>query len=150
MTSLLTVFVPAGMEGSTFEDHGMVNGSNTVSQYQSRPWRGYWIVDLSPSLFDRMLAGPQGLLWGNENPEALQWRAAGNGRVMTCNAFPGELRGQKVVHTVAEPKMVRLRAPEGVTHYSHDGAEREVGKDGTVNVLDHVADVLKSHGFELA
>jgi hypothetical protein len=42
---------------------------------------------------------------------------------------------------------VSLLAPEGVCSYSHDGAEFKVCDDGSVLVADHVATVLRCHGF---
>lgn len=42
---------------------------------------------------------------------------------------------------------VRLIAPESVSSYSHDGAEFKVGDDRLVLVADHVATVLRCHGF---
>jgi hypothetical protein len=44
--------------------------------------------------------------------------------------------------------MVRLVAPEGVTHYSHNGHGFEVGTDGAVEVPDHVVSTLEAHGFK--
>ncbi|WP_024517065.1 hypothetical protein [Bradyrhizobium sp. Tv2a-2] len=43
--------------------------------------------------------------------------------------------------------MVRLVAPDGVTHFSHNGHEFEVGEDGHVEVADHIAPHLLPHGF---
>jgi hypothetical protein len=42
---------------------------------------------------------------------------------------------------------IRLIAPENVTCYSHDGVEFKIGDDRLVLVADHVASVLRSHGF---
>jgi len=42
---------------------------------------------------------------------------------------------------------VSMQAPEGVTSYSHGGAEVAVGKDRLVVVTNEVAQVLRSHGF---
>ena len=44
--------------------------------------------------------------------------------------------------------MVRLFAPNGATHFSHNGHEFEVGADGWVEVAPHVAVDLRSHGFK--
>jgi hypothetical protein len=45
---------------------------------------------------------------------------------------------------------VRLIAPESVTCYSYDGVEFQIGDDHLVVVADHVASVLRSHGFRNA
>ena len=42
---------------------------------------------------------------------------------------------------------VRLIAPESVSSYSHDGVEFKVGDDRLVLVAEHVATVLRCHGF---
>jgi hypothetical protein len=46
--------------------------------------------------------------------------------------------------------MNRLFAPAGVTVFSHGGHEFDVGPDGSVEVSDHVAAALRSHGFTQA
>jgi hypothetical protein len=43
-------------------------------------------------------------------------------------------------------RMVRMRAPDGVTSVSLGGREHAV-KDGSVEVPDHLAETLASHGF---
>jgi hypothetical protein len=42
---------------------------------------------------------------------------------------------------------MKLIAPAGVTSTTHDGIEIHVNDDGTVDVPEHVARVLYSHGF---
>jgi hypothetical protein len=43
--------------------------------------------------------------------------------------------------------MVRLRAPHGVTSFSHEGVDVDVDDDGMIDVDDHVANAVRPHGF---
>jgi hypothetical protein len=42
---------------------------------------------------------------------------------------------------------ISMLAPDGVSSYSYDGVEYQVGDDRLVTVADHIASVLRSHGF---
>lgn len=150
MRALLTVFVPPGMEGTTFEEQSIVNGNMVPSNYQARPAKGFWVVDIPLGYFNRLIAGPNGKDWSDANPEILEWLSKADRRVMSCNAFPGEHRAPRIAPAEAPklaPKIVRMRPPAGVTSFSHEGREFEVGADGSIEVGEHVAEVLKSHGF---
>jgi hypothetical protein len=140
--STLTVFVPAN-EPSTF-----IHGNTT---YAARMFNGRLVIDLPQMIFrEQILLGKQGLAWQRENPEALEWLGRNDHLIMSSNAFPGAGRPPPVAPVVVEaaPVVVRLIAPEGVSAYSFEGAEHKVGKDGSVTVTDHVASVLRSHGFK--
>lgn len=43
--------------------------------------------------------------------------------------------------------MVRMRAPHGVRHVSHDGVQHKVDERGFVDVEPHAVDALRPHGF---
>jgi flavin-dependent dehydrogenase len=43
--------------------------------------------------------------------------------------------------------MPRMRAPDGVVSFSHGGHSFEIAEDGIVEVDEHVARELASHGF---
>lgn len=139
---MLTVFVPPNA-ASTF-----IDGNAT---YKARMHNGRLVIDL-PSMFFRkqILLGKSGLAWERENPEAMEWMGKNDDFVMSSNAFPGAGRPPPAASVVVEvaPVMIKLIAPEGVSSFSHDGAEHKVGKDGSITVDDHVATVLRSHGFK--
>jgi hypothetical protein len=42
---------------------------------------------------------------------------------------------------------MRMKAPSGSTSFSIEGISYDVDEDGTVDVTEHVAAVLRSHGF---
>lgn len=44
---------------------------------------------------------------------------------------------------------MRMQAPAGCGGFSHAGREVAVGDDGTVEVAEPVAAVLRSHGFQM-
>ena len=139
---MLTVFVPPN-EVSTF-----IDGNAT---YKARMHNGRLVVDLPPIFFRKqVLLGKSGLAWERENPEAMEWMGRNDDFVMSSNAFPGAGRPPQVAPVAVEVAavIIKLIAPEGVSSFSHDGAEHKVGKDGSITVPDHVASVLRSHGFK--
>jgi hypothetical protein len=151
MTSLLTVFVPAGMEGTTFEHQSKHNGVMVTNKYQARPWNGHWVIDVPLAFFNHLTgsAGHKGLVWSECNPEVTEWLSQGDRRIMVGNAFPGEHRAPPVaaVKVDAAPRMVRMIAPEGCTSFSHGGVEYKISGDRLVTIEAHVAETLRSHGF---
>lgn len=150
MSSLLTIFVPTSMHATTFEEQAVINGNRVPKTYQPRVWNGHIVVDITLGLFHRMLAGPQGKLWSDSNPEVLEWLGQGDRSTMFCNAFPGSARPPLLPPTPASEKagaMITMQAPKGTHSFSYGGIETKIGKDGTITVTDTVADVLRSHGF---
>lgn len=150
MTATVTVFVPIRYHGTTFEEVAVINGNRVPSKYQTRDHNGHVVVDFPFSLFQRMLAGDQGLLWADANPEAIQWLGEADRRTMTCSAFPGIHRpgpARVPIRRPAEPVMVRMRAPDGCSGISVEGEALVIGEDRTVTVTDAVAEILRGHGF---
>lgn len=147
--SLITVFVPPG-ESTDFHADQVINGHRTSVSYRARQHQGRTVVDLPPAIFRHLLAAEQGLKWEQANPEAIAWLGRNDARVMTGNIFPGEHRPPPVMRPTvdAAPVMVRLRAPEGVTSFSHQGTEQTVDDDSSVSVDASVAVVLRSFGFK--
>jgi hypothetical protein len=145
---MLTVYVPPG-EGGYFEENKIQNGKGTTTKYAPRLHNGRLVVDV-PAMFFRktILGGPQGLLWERSNPEAMEWLGR-NPDGMINNAFPGANRAAPAaqVVTVSTPAIFKLVAPEGASSYSYAGVESKIGRDRTVTVDAHVADVLRSHGY---
>jgi hypothetical protein len=147
---MLTVFMPPSLKGTIFETQGVVNGNPQKIVYAPRLHNGHLVIDVPRAFFISMLSSPQGRQWETENPEAVAWLGQNDRGFEVNDAFPGADRpppNAAVVNEVAPPVMVRMRAPTGATSYSHGGAEYEIGKDGTVTVDEHVAAVLRSHGF---
>jgi hypothetical protein len=151
MTSLVTIFVPPAMHGTTtFEDQTTLNSNRETKIYQTRVHNGHLVVDVPLAFFLRMINGPQGKLWSDSNPEVNVWLGEGDRRLMYNNAFPGEHRPPPPPAPEKVAVTLKMRAPEGTHSFSHGGVETKVGKDGCVLVADHVAEVLKSHGFHAA
>jgi hypothetical protein len=44
--------------------------------------------------------------------------------------------------------MVRLRAPQGASSFSHAGVTYEIDADGMIDVQEHVVPTASSHGFQ--
>jgi hypothetical protein len=145
---LLTVFCPPAETG-VFETMNVTNGVPTAVTYAPRLFNGRFVIDIPKELFQQILMGNNGKKWLDENWEAVEW--LGRDHVMeNGDAFPGRDRPAPtapVATTEIEPKIVKLRAPEGTTSFSFEGVEHKIGKNHTIEVLDHVADVLRSHGF---
>jgi hypothetical protein len=147
---MLTVYCPPG-ETSTWVTHGTINGNSKEIQYAPRlHTNGRMVIDIPRVFFSSViLSSNRGKLWEDENYEAMVWLGRNDHAMEVNDCFPGADRpppSAAVVNEVA-PVMMRMRAPTGVTSYSHGGAEYEIGKDGVVMVEDHVAAVLRSHGF---
>lgn len=148
MTALLTVFVPDEFQGTVFEEVATINGNRVPQKYQPRSHNGHEVVDVPHGFFQRMILGQQGKLWADANPEAMRWMGEADRRDMFCNAFPGEHRAPPAAPSApAPPVMVRLRAPDGMSGCSIDGAELPIAADRTVVVTDVIAETLRSHGF---
>lgn len=149
MTSLLTAFVPPRAQGTTtFLEETKVNGDRVTNKYETRIYRGWHVVDISLGFFHRLLAGPHGLDWQNCNYEIMQWLGEADRRDMLGSAFPGIDRAPAPPPAPPAPVfMVRMAAPAGVTCASIDGNQLVIGKDGTIEVTNRIADVLRSHGF---
>lgn len=99
--------------------------------------------------FQLLLGGSQGKDWQDCNLEVMQWSGENDRRTMSSNAFPGANRPPPAAPVIVQtaPVMIRLIAPDGTTSFSHEGAERNVDKDGSITVPKNVADVLRTHGF---
>jgi hypothetical protein len=150
---MLTIFVPESLQTGEFEVNTVVNGDPKKVTYKPRIHNGHRVLDVPPAFFRTLLSGTDGLPWQRANPEALAWLGEHKGtNTYFGQPFPGAGRPPPVAPIVsnAAPVMVRLRAPAGATSFSHNGQELEIGKDGTITVEDHVADVLRSHGFTRA
>lgn len=150
MTALVTAFVPPlpSLQGTTFEEQAVINGNQVPKQYQQRMHNGHSVVDVPFGLLQRLLSGPMGKHWHDANPEVLAWMGEADRRTMSCNAFPGERRAAPL--PPPEPPaaiVVKMKAPDGVSSFSHNGRPFEVGKDGTIEVEGHVVEIARSHGF---
>src|SRR5262245_40328274 len=141
MTSLVTAFVPSEYHGTTFEEVATVNGNTTPRSYHSRLHNGHVVVDVPLGFFQRMLAGPQGKLWVDNNPAIMQWLGEADRRDMSCNAFPGEQRAPALAPLApAAPVMVRMRAPDGCSSASFGGVDIVIGDDRMVTVTEDAAE----------
>jgi len=49
----------------------------------------------------------------------------------------------------AAPAKIKMRAPTGVTSYSHQGIEHQI-EDGMIEIDERSADVFRAFGFTLA
>lgn len=149
----ITIFVPDVVQAGHFEVNQIVNGAPSRIVYEPRAWRGWRVMEVQPQFFRSLLSGENGLAWERENPEVIEWigRQEGNNEY-GGSPFPGSGRPERVHAVAAEaaPVMVRLRAPTGVNSYSHGGVEGKIGADGTIEVLDDVAQDLRQHGFVAA
>jgi hypothetical protein len=146
---MLTVFVPPG-ESGYFEENKVINGTATKIKYAPRPYNGRLVVDLPLPIFLKCaLLGANGLLWERENVQAMAWIGQNGSVEQINNAFPGASRPPPIptVESKSTPAMIKMIAPEGVSSFSHDGVDHKVGKDRSITVAYHVADVLRSHGF---
>ena len=149
---MITVWIPEG-ELSTFEHNITANGNPTKIHYQARMHNGHRAIDVSPAFFQSLVGSPNGLLWQRLNPKTIDWLGGlKNTNTYQGQPFPDESNPPPIAAMVTDvtPAMVRMRVPQGTCTYSHNGTEYEVGKDGMINVAEHVADVLKSHGFHRA
>lgn len=150
MTALVTVFVPPlpSLQGTTFEEQAIINGNQVPKQYHQRVHNGHNVIDVPFGLLQRLLGGPMGLHWQNANPEVLIWMGEADRRSMSCNAFPGQHRQAPLSPPLASAKIaLEMKAPEGVSSFSHNGRSYEVGKDGTIEVEGPVVEIARSHGF---
>lgn len=152
MTALVTAFVPAlpSLQGTTFEEQAVINGNQVPKQYHQRTHNGHNVVDLPFGLLHRLFSGPMSKEWQDANPEILAWMGEADRRTMSCNAFPGEHRAAPIAPPPPPATIVvKMKAPDGVSSFSHGGRPFEVGKDGTIEVEGHVAEVARSHGFRI-
>ena len=146
---MLTIWIPDG-EAGTFEHSVVTKTGPGQNIYHSRMHNGHRVVDVPPALFQILLGSANGLLFERLNPRSIEWMARMDGSTHYGNAaFPDEANPPPLapVASNAAPVMVKMRAPAGITSYSHGGVEHEIGDSGTVEVDESVGDVLRSFGF---
>jgi hypothetical protein len=149
---MLTIFCPQG-ETATWETHVTIHNERKKVEYRPRPHNGRMVIDVPMGFFiGVIIPSSQGKKWQDENFEAMEFIGKSDRDAEVNNAFPGEHRAPLVAPVVTEvaPVILKMRAPVGVTHYSYDGVGHAIGKDGTIEVADRIATVLRSHGFVAA
>jgi hypothetical protein len=142
---VITLNVPAGGPSHIV---GIGGNNSSTTTYAARLYKGRNVIDLPKPVFIQQLQGQDGLGWQNANPNAMKFFAEHGDYQGT--PFPDEGSVLPPPTTPAEPAPVvmrKIRAPAGVTNFSHDGVNHEIGKDGTITVPAEVADILTSHGF---
>jgi len=144
----LTIFVPPN-EPTT---HKVTSANGVVATYLARVHNGHLVIDLPRPQVTALLFGSNGR-WMESNPEMIAWLGNNDPSFAQYGeVFPGKDRPPPipVATEVAAPIMVALRAPANVNCYSFGGVEYEIAADGMIEVENHVAEILYSHGFTRA
>ncbi len=145
--SLLTIFVPPEFHGTVFEEVAMVNGNRIPTKYDQRDYNGHAVISIPLSFFHRVIAGPQGKRWVEENPEVMAWLGEADRRDMFCDAFPGEHRAPAAPYAPVTTVMVRMLAPKDLSSVCIAGVDLPINEDRSVTVTEADAETLRSHGF---
>jgi hypothetical protein len=148
---MITVYIPANDSFNYHEREHLHNGQLVTTKYIASVHNGRRVIPVTVDQFIKLIGGPNGLAWHNENVEALEWIAA-NKTNPHVDAFPGASRAPLADTAGVEsaPVMVKMLAPEGASSFSHEGVELKIGKDGSITVEAGVAAVMQSHGFRAA
>jgi hypothetical protein len=142
---MITCNVPEG--GPTSIEGLRGNNDKEMPIYVARFYNGRNVIDLPALIFVQQLQGGMGLDWQRLNSKAIEFIAAHQDGYYGT-PFPDEdFTPPPKAKPPAAPVMVRLMAPEGVTHFSHAGEEHKVAEGGFITVTDEVAATLRSHGF---
>jgi hypothetical protein len=149
---MLTVYIPPG-QTSVWETQQTVKGAPQRVTYAPRLHdNGRYVLDVPRGFFTGViLPSNQGKLWQDENWEALAWLGKSDPGVEFGDAFPGRDRPPAIAPVVADaaPAKIKMRAPTGVTSYSHQGIEHQI-EDGMIEIDERSADVFRAFGFTLA
>jgi hypothetical protein len=150
---MLTIYIPPG-QTSVWETQQTVKGAPQRVTYAPRLHdNGRYVLDVPRGFFTGViLPSNQGKLWQDENWEALAWLGKSDPGVEFGDAFPGRDRPPAIAPVVADaaPAKIKMRAPTGVTSYSHDGVEHAIGEDGMIEIDERAADVFRAFGFVFA
>jgi hypothetical protein len=148
---MLTIYCPQGETG-IWQAQVTVQGKPQSVTYAPRlHTNGRYVFDVPRGFFTSViLRSNQGLAWEKENWEAMAWLGENDHVHEVNNAFPGRDRPPPLAPAATEAAMIKMRAPAGTTAYSYGGAENKIANDGLITVDEHVADVLRSHGFQPA